>query len=162
MVYGLGLIGALALAWWVLSGHTEPMILGLGAFSILFSAALAWRMIGRIDREVSPYLKIPRLMPYMVWLGGEITRANVAVVKLALKPDLDITPRLIRTPMTPRTDLGRAIFANSITLTPGTISVELEDDEIVVHALDSSLADPAGFEDMGRRAAAASDSGGRD
>lgn len=159
MVYGLGLIGALALIWWVLSGHTEPLILGFGAFSILFSAGLAWRMIGGVDREVSPYLRAPRMLPYWSWLGGEIFKANVAVLKLALKPDIDLTPRLIRVKMTPETDLGRTVLANSITLTPGTVSMDLEENEILVHALDASLADPHAFEDMGARAAKAADGG---
>jgi len=159
MIYGLGLIGALALMWWILSGHTEPLIVGFGVASVAFSAGLAWRMLGQIDRECAPYVLMHRLMPYWGWLGGEIARANLAVIRLALRPDLDLTPRFVRTPMAARTDLGSAVFANSITLTPGTVSIEIEQGDILVHALDASLADPAGFEEMARRSCAAADHG---
>lgn len=156
MPYVLGLIAALTLVWWILSGHTEPLILGFGAFSIAFAVFLGLRM-KVVDREGAPYLMLGRHVPYWGWLGGEIAKANVAVVKMALNPDLDITPRLVRTKLSPKSDLGKAVFANSITLTPGTVSVELEDDEVLVHALTSDFVDQDGFQDMARRAAAVSD-----
>ena len=58
-------------------------------------AAATDDQVGGVDREVSPYLRAPRMLPYWSWLGGEIFKANVAVLKLALKPDIDLTPRLI-------------------------------------------------------------------
>ncbi len=156
MPYVLGLIAALTLVWWILSGHTEPLILGFGAFSIAFAVFLGLRM-KVVDREGAPYLMLGKHIPYWIWLGGEIAKANVAVVKLALRPDIDITPRLMRARDLPVSDLGRVVFANSITLTPGTVSIEMEDDAILVHAIDASMADPAELEEMTARSAAAAD-----
>ena len=124
---------------------------------IAFSVFLGHRMVGSLDRELSPYASMIKLAPYWLWLGGEVGKANLQVVKTALKPELDITPRLVRAPLTQTSDFGRAVFANSITLTPGTVSIELEEKEILIHALDASFADHDGFVDMGNRAAAASD-----
>lgn len=156
MAHGLGLAAALALMWWVLSGHTEPLILAFGALTIIIAVGSAWRM-GLIDREGAPYAGLHKRIPYWIWLGGEIAKANIAVIKLALRPELDLTPRMVRAPARQATGLGRVVLANSITLTPGTVSVDVNDDDILIHALDSSLAGTEAFEDMGERAARAFD-----
>lgn len=155
-LHGLALAAALTVLWWVLSGHTEPLILAFGALSILIGVGLGARM-GLLDREGAPYESLHRRVAYWLWLGGEVAKANVAVVKLALRPDIDITPRLVRLPARQTSALGVAVFANSITLTPGTVSVDIEDDAILAHAIDGSIADFEGANDMGARVAKAFD-----
>lgn len=160
IAHALGLTTALAALWWILSGHTEPLILALGVLTILVAVAAAWRM-RLLDREGVPIAAPHRRIPYLLWLGGQVANANVQVVKLALRPKLAITPALVRIPSTAASPLGLAVFANSITLTPGTVSVDAEADFILVHALDESLADVEVVTGMGQRVARAFDPAGR-
>jgi multicomponent Na+:H+ antiporter subunit E len=72
---------------------------------------------------------------YWVWLLIEIIKANIDVARRIIDPKMPIEPHLFEIPMTQKTDLGRVIFANSITLTPGTVSLDIGNDTILVHAL---------------------------
>ena len=76
-----------------------------------------------------------RLPIYWCWLLVEIVKANFDVARRVLDPRLPIDPRLFETKMSQTSDLGRVIYANSITLTPGTISLDIGNDTILVHAL---------------------------
>ena len=67
-------------------------------------------------------------------------RQNLQVAKLILSPKMNIRPHLIRVPAPQRTTLGRVIYANTITITPGTISLDVHDDVILVHALSDDMA----------------------
>tara|TARA_R110002096_G_scaffold12422_10_gene44774 strand:- start:550 stop:1041 length:492 start_codon:yes stop_codon:yes gene_type:complete len=157
MIYGISLSIILAVLWAVLSGYFDhPLLLALGAASIVVTVILSFRM-KIIDRETAPFLRLPTLLPFYIWLGGEIAKSNVAVLKASLKPAIDITPRLVRVPVDARSDLARCIFANAITLTPGTVTVEIEDDGFLVHALSPDFTAPEGFADMNARADIATD-----
>ena len=76
-----------------------------------------------------------RALVYWGWLIVEIIKANIDVVKLVLSPTSKISPTMVRVRASQQTDLGQVVYANSITLTPGTISVDVANDEILVHAL---------------------------
>jgi len=156
MIYGVGLSLVLALLWWVLSGYDKIALLAFGVVSVAITMVLVLRM-RILDRETAPFLRLYKLIPYYIWLGGEIAKANIAVVKASLKPEIDISPRLVRVPVNAETDLARCVFANSITLTPGTVTVEIEDDAYLVHALDTSFTAPEGFAEMNMLAARATD-----
>ena len=93
-------------------------------------------------------------LTYWPWLLWEIAKAGWDVTKIILHPDLPISPELIRVPASQRTDLGRVIYANSITLTPGTISVETDEETILVHALTRAGAEGLESGDMDRRCTA--------
>src|SRR5690606_564436 len=110
----------------------------------------AWRM-RLVDREGAPYARLHRRVLYWVWLSREIAKANVAVVRLALRPELDITPRLVRAPARQASTLGRAVYANSITLTPGTVSIDVDEHDVLIHALDAPFADTEDSSGMGAR-----------
>ena len=125
--------------WLLLSGHYPPILLGLGVISTLFAVAIALRM-DVVDHEGHPLHLGLRILGYLPWLMFQILRANLDVARRVLGPTLAISPRMFRVRATQRTDLGRVIFANSITLTPGTVSVELEGSEILVHALTADAA----------------------
>jgi multicomponent Na+:H+ antiporter subunit E len=124
----------LAAVWLLLSGHYDALILTFGAISCAFVTMLALRL-KIIDGESQPLHMGWRLPMYWVWLLIEIIKANVDVAKRIIDPRLPIDPHLFETPMTQKSDLGRVIFANSITLTPGTVSVDIGNDTILVHAL---------------------------
>lgn len=134
MPRSLFLLAALAAAWLLLSGHYEPLMLAFGAVSCAFALALA-RRLGVVDRESVPLHLWRRLPAYWLWLAAEIVKANLDVARRVLHPKLPIDPRVFEVRASQRTDLGRAIYANSITLTPGTISIDVREGSVLVHAL---------------------------
>ena len=141
----------LAILWLVLSGYWyKPVLLGFGVLAIVIAIGLTIRM-GLLDDESAPFSQIIGFAKYWSWLGGEIVKANLYVVRVSLKPDLDIQPVLIRVPVNAKSGLSRATFANSITLTPGTVTLAVENDSFLVHGLDEDLADHEAFADMGER-----------
>ncbi|GAB5457225.1 MAG: Na+/H+ antiporter subunit E [Henriciella sp.] len=154
--YFLGLIVVLGSLWLGLSGHYTPLILTLGGISVVLSALLAYRF-DILDREASPYGRLLALMVYWVWLVVEIFKANWLVIKACLRSELDINPALVKVKTGCETDLARTVFANSITLTPGTVSVVIEGNKILVHALYEEHAQPEAFTEMDRRSRLASD-----
>lgn len=150
--YSFILVLALATTWLTLSGYFKPLLLSLGVISIVLTVWIAARM-RILDHETAPYVTIPQTLSYFVWLFIEIVKANVAVVRAVLSPNLEVSPTLTKIPLPQETDIAKVMFANSITLTPGTVSVDLQDDHILVHALLSEMSDPEDFEEMGKRAA---------
>jgi multicomponent Na+:H+ antiporter subunit E len=117
--------------WLVLSGHWDVMHLLFGATA---SALVAW--LNHDDEPVSGLVRaLPRLAWYVPWLLVEIARANLAVVRIVLDPRLPMDPVVVRFRLPVRSDLAVTMLANSITLTPGTITLDVEGDEMVVHAL---------------------------
>lgn len=121
--------------WILLSGYFSPLLLSLGAGSILLVLYLSRRM-NVIDHESYPLHLSTKLPAFLVYLWVEIIKANIDVVKRIIKPGkLDISPQTVDVPLPQKTDLGKVIYANAITLTPGTVSVEMNNDRIVVHAL---------------------------
>ncbi len=126
--------------WLLLSGHYTGLLLGLGILSCGFVVWLARRM-RIVDSEGFPFAIAGRAIPYLGWLLKEIFVSNIKVAKVVLSPHLPISPMMFLAPASQNSDLGRAIYANSITLTPGTISVVIEGDDrhILVHALCSEM-----------------------
>jgi len=120
--------------WLVLSGHNEPLILSFGVISSLLVTYLAWRM-DREDRYTFPIRLTWRVFGYVIWLVGEIFRANVKVTRIILNPKLPISPIMVPFGAKMKSDLCRVIYANSITLTPGTITTGTEGSILRIHAL---------------------------
>jgi len=150
--YSLILGIALTTTWLTLSGYFTPMLLTLGGISIFLTLWIAKRM-RILDSETAPYATVIQGIIYFAWLFVEITKANLAVVRAVLSPDMQVSPTLTRIPTPQRTDIGRVMFANSITLTPGTVSVDVQDDHILVHALLSEMSNPDDFAEMSERSA---------
>jgi multicomponent Na+:H+ antiporter subunit E len=130
---------ALAVLWILLSGHFDALLLGFGVISVVFVSWLAARM-HVVDGESYPFGLIPRLSGYWLWLLVEIVKSNFDTARRALGPAAAVRPVVFDHPATQRSDLGLVIHANSITLTPGTVSLELEDGAISVHALHPDVA----------------------
>ncbi len=139
--------------WLLLSGFFEPLLLGLGVVSCLVVVLIAYRM-DVIDREGHPIHLGWRIVIYWFWLALEIVKANVDVARRILDPKLPIHPLLIRLQASQKSELGHVIYANSITLTPGTVSVRVEAGEILVHAIAKEPAEALQQGDMDRRVSA--------
>ncbi|MAM02593.1 MAG: cation transporter [Myxococcales bacterium] len=120
--------------WLALSGHYTPLLLTLGVGSCVLVVYLSHRMEA-IDEEGVPLQVSLRILAYLPWLLKEIFVANITVAKVILRPQLKISPRIVFFHGTQKTDLGRAIYANSITLTPGTITTGVNANEFEIHAL---------------------------
>lgn len=156
MTYLPGLLIALTAFWFALSGLTSPYFLGLAVVAVLLALWLSARL-GVIGRDASPYHRVMRMLPYAAWLLGQIVKSNIAVIARVLGPRHAIDPAMFTVKTKARTELGKALFANSITLTPGTVTVDVDGDELKVHALVRENAGPASFESMDRRAVRAAD-----
>jgi multicomponent Na+:H+ antiporter subunit E len=138
---------------WVLwSGHFTPLLLSLGVLSCAFVAWIAWRM-NLLDREGVPIEITPRVLLYLPYLAIEIVKANIDVARRIVAPRMPISPRVFRTSARQKTDLGRVLYANSITLTPGTVSIGMGGDEITVHALTAEAEAGVLNDEMNRRVA---------
>ncbi|MEP7209285.1 MAG: Na+/H+ antiporter subunit E [Alphaproteobacteria bacterium] len=159
MIYVPGLALALALAafWFAMSGETAPLFLVLAAVSVLATLWLCARL-GIIDRDASPYHRIHLLFVYACWLVAEIIKANVVVIRSVLDLRNTISPAMVTVKPGGASDMSRTLFANSITLTPGTVTVETGGD-FLVHALHEENSQPSSFAAMNRLAAWAA--GGR-
>jgi len=127
------------LLWILLSGHTEPLLLTLGVLSTLITVYLSRRM-NLIDHESYPFHLSKRLFGYFFFLGKEIVLANIDVLGRILKPQT-ISPRVFSIPVSKKTSLSQVIYANSITLTPGTVTLELKNDQLKIHALSEEAAE---------------------
>ena len=156
MAYFFGLLAALVAFWLGNSGHYKPLMLGFGSASVLLTMILAYRL-DIIDREGAPYVRLPQLMKYYPWLAVEVVKSNWVVIRACLRADLDITPTLAKVKTVCKTDLAKVTFANSITMTPGTVTVEIEGDKLLVHGLYEAGTEPEGFVEMDKRCAAACD-----
>ncbi|TWU23321.1 Na(+)/H(+) antiporter subunit E [Novipirellula galeiformis] len=136
MIYTLTLAATLFVTWLTWSGHFEsPFILGLGVLSCLCSLWMSRRM-RIVDEEGAPaQLGVRPFTRYAPWLIKEIVISNLAVAKIILSPKMPLQRKLVTVPTQVKTELGRVMLANSITLTPGTVSVRVDEGSITIHAL---------------------------
>ena len=146
----VALMICLAATWLLLSGHYDPLLLGLGAASCVLVGWIAWRM-DVVDREGFPIHLTWQAVLYWPWLILEIIKSNIDVALVILRPSMPISPTLLTVHTTQGSELGQVIYANSITLTPGTVSLRVYDDKIDVHALTKSGADGIAAGEMDRR-----------
>lgn len=134
MKQAMSLALLLAALWWLLSGQADPLLLSLGAGSVVLVTGLA-RRLAVLDRESHPVHLSGRLAGYWWRLAGEILVSSLDVARRIISPRIGIEPHFVRVRTGQPTDLGKVILANSITLTPGTVTVDLQGDELLVHAL---------------------------
>jgi len=121
-------------SWFLLSGHYTPLLNTLGVVSAALVAGIAARM-ALADRESVPLHILPEALLYVPWLALEILKSNLHVARIILDPSLPIRPVMTRYTGHETDDLGRFIFANSVTLTPGTITTGVYGREFEIHAL---------------------------
>jgi multicomponent Na+:H+ antiporter subunit E len=123
------------LIWLLLSESFELFHVGLG---LVAAFGVAWFNTDRsTSRSAIPRL---RIVWYFLWLVGRILQSGFHLSVLILHPALPIDPKLIRYPTKLREDTGLVLLGNSITLTPGTITVEINSQDLLVHAMDEKSA----------------------
>jgi multicomponent Na+:H+ antiporter subunit E len=132
--YAISSAAVLFVFWLLLSGYFTVFLVTMGALSAVAIVALGRRM-EVIDREGHPIDMGWRVLGYWPWLLKEIAKSAWDVSRIIVDPRLPISPRLVRAKTTQKTAVGVVTYANSITLTPGTISVDVRAGEILVHAL---------------------------
>ena len=125
---------SLAAFWLANSGHNTALMLSLGAISITIVVYIAHRM-DVVDHEAQPLHLTLKIPGYYAWLIKKIIVANLLVVKHIWLGNKSITPGFTTVTASQKTDIGKVIYANSITLTPGTVTVNLQGDQFMVHAL---------------------------
>jgi len=146
----VGLIIALSVFWILMSGFFTPFLLAAGLGSALFVTWLAHRM-DVIDREGHPFHLTWSALTYWPWLIGEIVKSAIEVARIILDPRLPASPTVVRFKPRQKTVVGLVTHANSITLTPGTLSIEVGTDQFTVHALTREGAAATAVSEMDRR-----------
>jgi multicomponent Na+:H+ antiporter subunit E len=149
-LYAFVLLMAAWLAW---SGLFKPLLISLGVVSCIIVLILADRMRFH-DRDLRFLAVLHRLPAYWVWLTIEMIKSNIDVVRIVLSPRPDISPTVVTLEALAQSDLGRVTLGNSITLTPGTVTIDLQDGRLTVHCLTRAGATQLAGGEMNRRVAA--------
>lgn len=138
--------------WVLLSGMLKPLMLAFGLSSCVFAAWIVSRL-QVADSKERAFAILLRLLTYIPWLAKEIVLSNIDVAKRIWARDMPISPTIITVNASQKTALGLVIHANSITLTPGTLSIDVDDGAIEVHALAAESLDALQEGEMDRRVA---------
>lgn len=146
------LLLVLAISWVLWSGIYSTLVLSLGAFSCLLSAYMAHRMGFFRHRALIRFL--PRLPVYWWWLLQEIVASSIEVAKLILQPSLPISPTVVVLEAETPSEVGQVILGNSITLSPGTVTLDVHEGRLLIHCLTSASARDLQNGEATRRAAA--------
>ena len=148
MLRGFLLFFILLLLWLLLSGHYTFLIISLGIFSCLFCVYLTKRA-NILDNELLPVTFFPRIIQYTIWLIKEIIISNIITAKVILTSSE--TPEIFLVKCTQKTPEGKTTYANSITLTPGTVTTNIKDNILEVHALTSDFGNDVRNGDMDKK-----------
>ncbi|MEA3498336.1 MAG: Na+/H+ antiporter subunit E [Campylobacterota bacterium] len=140
----------LALFWILLSGHTTILLLSLGLASVVLVTWLMSRM-DRNDKASVNMLFSLEFLSYLGWLIWQVIVTNIDVAKHIWNPSLHIKPASRKIKVSIKDPLIKTIYANSITLTPGTVTTEVGEDYFIVHALNSESLDELEEGEMERR-----------
>lgn len=147
----LTLIAVLVVFWVSNSGMFKPLLLSLGVASIALTAWLTWRLgiLGGGRRPIS----MARLPRYCAWLAIQVVQSNIDVVRRVWTGRAAISPTVARIPLPALSDAGKVIYANSITLTPGTVAMDVDvpGGTLLVHALSRDGIADLESGDMARR-----------
>jgi len=142
----------LAAAWLLWSGIYTPLLLAFGAFSCALVVYLAHRM-NFFHADVFSLHLAPRLPAYWLWLLRELVTSNLQVARIVLSPRIQVSPVLVNIHAKSLSPVGLAILGNSITLTPGTLTLDANDGQLQVHCLTQANADELAAGEMQRRVA---------
>lgn len=146
MARGFILFLVLMAAWLLLSGHYTGLLIGFGVVSVAFCVWMSQRM-NAIDDEGLPLHLLARLPLYWLWLIYQIILANIQTVKIIITGN--VQPCLFRIKTGDMSEAALVLYANSITLTPGTVTVDITKDGFLVHALTTAMADDVKSDEMG-------------
>lgn len=146
----ISLFIVLFVTWLLMSGHYETLIIVFGLGSCL-AAVLVGRRMDIVDHEGHPLQLSWKIPFYWIWLAVQIVKSNIDVAWRCILPGNRIDPCVVMASATQKTSVGVVTYANSITLTPGTIAMRTWEHEIEVHALTGSAADDVLKGDMDGR-----------
>ncbi len=138
--------------WLLLNGQctTEIAVVGLVLSALLY--LFIWKFLGYSPRkEARLFLRLPKAVGYLGFLVKEIVSSALATIRLIWSPRLVTEPRLTSFQTKLKTEPGKVILANSITMTPGTITVDIRDDRLLVHCLDESFSEGLENSEMEKR-----------
>lgn len=141
--------------WLLLSGFFKPLLLSFGVLSVV----LVLFLLKRMDSTDKQPQKLPFNLPflrYITWLIGQIVLSSLEVVKLVWGNNKNISPAIAKLPVDNTPEKGRVLYANSITLTPGTLSVDIDDKHVTVHALNKKSISDLETGEMARKVTSAS------
>ena len=150
MKRGLILFIHLMIVWLLFSGHYTAPLITYGVLSCAGVVALVAHL-GILDHEALPTHLGVRPFLYLPWLLKEILVSNLSVIRVILSPNLPIHPRILSIEASQKTEVGRVIYANSITLTPGTVTLDVRGEKMLVHALTKDSAEGLVGGEMDRR-----------
>ena len=125
----------LALLWLLMSGLYKTLILSFGVVSVILVLFFTKRMTENDGYELKFHLSIFKTVKYFGWLFIEVVKSNWEVSKILLSQTIEVNQKFVKTPVSQKSDVAKVLFANSITLTPGTVTVETDDQSFIVHAL---------------------------
>ena len=148
----LSLLALFVASWLLWSGMFKPLLLILGVVSCAFCLYLAHRV--GFFKSASGLHTIPKLPVYWLWLMKEVTKSSFDVAKLVLHPKLPISPIVIEFDAQAKGAVGQAILGNAITLSPGTVTLDIHDGHLIVHCLTEESARELVSGDTNRRTAA--------
>src|SRR5210317_1246546 len=134
--------------WLLMSGHYTNLIIGLGIVSCAFCTYLANRA-KLIDEEGLPLFFFPRLINYLFWLFKEIIISNFNTAKVIISGNVE--PEIFTVKASQHTDVARVTYANSITLTPGTVTTKIKNNILEVHALNSDFGNDVRSNEMDKK-----------
>lgn len=140
----------LCIFWLVLSGHFTTLLLGLGASSVVL---VIWflRRMDRVDGEVALLRPSLGLLGYFAWLLWSIIKANVDLARRIWDPSLPVHPVWEQLDTQVSTPVEKTLYANSITLTPGTLTTDVCDGYFMIHSVSREGMDELREGDMERR-----------
>lgn len=137
----------LSVLWFTLSGYLKPLLLSLGFISIVFVLWMSLRAEA-LNKDAFPIRLLYRLPIYWLWLTKEIIKSGISTTKIIWSNNYN--PELIKTKASQKNSTGIANYANAITLTPGTVTIEIKNNTFLVHALSKDLSDDLQTGDMDR------------
>jgi multicomponent Na+:H+ antiporter subunit E len=147
------LVVLLIAAWVLWSGYLKPLLLGLGAVSCLLTIWIVRRM-GYFDDETFAFHYDWRLLGFWAWLGREVIISSIEVARVVLRRKLDVDPKIVKIDGSSFGPVDLALLGNSITLTPGTLTLDVNDGQLLVHTLTPDGAAALERGEMQRRVAA--------
>jgi multicomponent Na+:H+ antiporter subunit E len=149
----LTLLLVLIAAWVLWSGYLKPLLLGLGALSCVLTIWVVRRM-GYFDEDTFVFHYDWRLLGFWAWLGREVVVSSIEVARIVLRPGMAVKPKIVDIDGSGLGPVDLALLGNSITLTPGTLTLDVYEGRLLVHALTADGAAALQEGEMRRRVAA--------
>lgn len=140
--------------WVIWSGMFDAFHLALGVISCMIVTYTTHNLL--FTRESFSYkqiIEVWRFIKYIPWLLWQIILSNIHVAGLVLSPKMRIEPHMVRVKTRLKKDISLVTYANSITLTPGTITADIADGEFYIHCISKKVADDLFSGEMENRVA---------